>query len=90
MALLVGALYAGSRGENSQAAVADRTGALFFVLINQAFSAMAPLRVFRTLERPLSRSHRFWLLPWDRLIIPARGLEIETQKSLASTRTTSC
>ena len=25
-------------------------------------------------------SHRFWLLPWDRVIIPARGLEIWTQK----------
>jgi hypothetical protein len=23
------------------------------------------VRGFRTLERPLSRSHRFWLLPWD-------------------------
>ncbi|KAH8054941.1 ATPase [Aureococcus anophagefferens] len=41
MALLVGALYAGSRGSDGQDAVSDRTGALFFVLINQAFSAMA-------------------------------------------------
>ena len=31
------------------------------------------------LWRPLSRSHRFWLLPWDRLIISARVLEISTQ-----------
>ena len=46
MALLVGALYAGSRGTATQTAVADRTGALFFVLVNQAFSAMASLRVF--------------------------------------------
>ena len=46
MALLVGALYSGSRGSSGQAAVGDRTGALFFVLINQAFSAMASLRVF--------------------------------------------
>jgi ABC-type nitrate/sulfonate/bicarbonate transport system ATPase subunit len=46
MALLVGALYAGSRGSDGQDAVSDRTGALFFVLINQAFSAMASLRVF--------------------------------------------
>ncbi|KAK7231864.1 hypothetical protein SO694_00082176 [Aureococcus anophagefferens] len=43
MALLVGALYAGSRGSDGQDAVSDRTGALFFVLINQAFSAMASL-----------------------------------------------
>ena len=42
------------------------------------------------LWRPLSRSHRFWLLPWDPSIISARVLEIWTQKSLAATRTTSC
>ena len=42
MALLVGALYSGSRGTSTQTAVSDRTGALFFVLVNQAFSAMAP------------------------------------------------
>ncbi|CAH0375935.1 unnamed protein product [Pelagomonas calceolata] len=46
MALLVGALYSGSRGTSTQTAVSDRTGALFFVLVNQAFSAMASLRVF--------------------------------------------
>ena len=43
MALLVGALYSGSRGTSTQTAVSDRTGALFFVLVNQAFSAMASL-----------------------------------------------
>ena len=42
------------------------------------------------LWRPLSRSHRCWLLPWDRLIISARVLEIWTHDLLASTRTKSC
>ena len=66
MAALVGALYAGSRGAADQGAVADRTGALFFVLVNQAFSAMAP--------RPRGRaSTRRARLSWPRASSPDLG-----------------
>jgi len=44
MALLVGALYSGVGLD--QRGAADRAGALFFVLVNQAFAALSSLRVF--------------------------------------------
>jgi len=45
MGLVVGALYGGGRGHDQQS-VSDRTGAIFFVLVNQSFSTIASIRVF--------------------------------------------
>ncbi|KAJ8601760.1 hypothetical protein CTAYLR_006762 [Chrysophaeum taylorii] len=45
MGLVIGGLY--SHGcANDQRGVADRTGAIFFVLVNQGFSALSSIRVF--------------------------------------------
>ena len=48
MALVIGYLYSGLRGEQglSQRSVQDRTGALYFVLTNQIMSSSASLRAF--------------------------------------------
>lgn len=46
MGLVVGLLYSGSAGRDDQKAVSDRTGAIFFVLVNQGYSAIASIRVF--------------------------------------------